>query len=136
MKSKKIAFYYRTGNPKVNEAQIYKLWAQMISNCMASCTCDTDKDIFFDLNVSGLTAVSNRKGFSQLVNQIEHSNYDVIVTNNITTFSRDLCLFIGMLREIFEHGCDVYFVEQELYLRSIDDLIEYMNLVAQQEESV
>lgn len=126
---KRAAFYYRAAVVEAGTEGIYRIWANMITNCISDCTVNVETDVFFDANVSGLTDMTERKGFNQLLNQLDAEKYDVVITNNFCRLSRNMNIFMDMLSEIFSRGCEIRFVEEGVGFSNMEQFIRYMYLM-------
>lgn len=101
----------------------------MITNCISDCTVNVETDVFFDANVSGLTNMTERKGFNQLLKQLDAEKYDVVITNNFCRLSRNMNIFMDMLSEIFSRGCEIRFIEEGVGFNNMEQFIRYMYLM-------
>jgi len=85
----------------------------------------------------GITGVSTRKreGFNRMIADALAGKIDLIITKSVSRFARNTVDTLTAIRELKEHGVEVYFEEQNIY--TLDGkgevLLTIMSSIAQEE---
>lgn len=84
------------------------------------------KEIFFDYGISG-TSRKNRDGFNEMLKRTEEGEYDLIMTKEVSRFSRNLIDTLMIARELRSKGVYIWFVNDFIntqYERDMDALVD------------
>ena len=93
--------------------------------------------IYSDKGISGLST-KNRNGFNKMIHDALNGKIDLILTKNISRFSRNTVDMLKTLRKLKENNVNVFFEEEMLSTDSLESelIITAMSSVAQMESEV
>lgn len=85
-------------------------------------------EIFSDKGISG-TSLKNRTGFIKMINLAKAGQADLIITKDVSRFSRSIVDAHIIVRDLKNHGVGVYFLAQGLYTLNESDWETFSNFV-------
>lgn len=115
---KRVAAYARVSSGK--DAMLHSLSAQ-VSYFSALIQSRPDWQycgVYTDEAVTGTK--ENRAGFQQMIDDCEAGKLDLIIVKSISRFARNTVTLLETVRELKNHGVDVFFEEQNIHTMSSD----------------
>lgn len=85
-------------------------------------------EIFSDKGISG-TSLKNRTDFIKMINLAKAGQADLIITKDVSRFSRSIIDAHVIVKDLKEHGIGVYFLAQGLYTLNESDWETFSNFV-------
>lgn len=91
-------------------------------------------DVYTDKGITGISR-KKREGFNRMIADALAGKIDLIITKSVSRFARNTVDTLTAIRELKEHGVEVYFEEQNIY--TLDGkgevLLTIMSSIAQEE---
>lgn len=133
-RKRKVAGYARVSTDREDQQTSYETqldyYERMIKN-------HEDWDfagMYSDEGISG-TSTAHREGFQNMIEDALAGNIDLIVTKSVSRFARNTVDSLTTIRELKEHGVEVYFEKENIYTfdGKGEILLTIMSSLAQEE---
>ena len=91
-------------------------------------------DVYTDKGITG-TSTAKREGFNRMIQDALAGKIDLIITKSVSRFARNTVDTLTTIRNLKEHGVEVYFEEQNIYTMDGkgEVLLTIMSSIAQEE---
>lgn len=88
----------------------------------------TKVDIFADEGISG-TSLNKRDEFNRMYSMAISGKIDIILTKEVSRFSRNIQDFLNIIKELSAHNVYVYFLSDNLYTERPEDIPTLTDLI-------
>ena len=134
VRKRKVAAYARVSTQSEDQATSFAAQTDYYTNFIQNRDDWEFAGIYADDGVSGCNT-KKRKGFTQMVEDALAGKIDLIVTKSVSRFARNTVDSLNTIRELKEHGVEVFFEEQGIYTFDSKGelLLTIMSSIAQEE---
>ncbi|MCD8237777.1 MAG: recombinase family protein [Clostridiales bacterium] len=134
IRKRRVAAYARVSTQNEDQASSFAAQTDYYTNFIQNRDDWEFAGICADDGVSGCNT-KKRKGFTQMVEDALAGKIDLIVTKSVSRFARNTVDSLNTIRELKEHGVEVFFEEQGIYTFDSKGelLLTIMSSIAQEE---
>lgn len=134
-KKRRVAAYARVSTNEEDQLTSYDAQVRYYTEYISGKEDWEFVEVYADEGISG-THAKNRPEFQRMVDDaIKHGKIDLILTKSISRFARNTVDSLTYIRELKEHGVEVYFEKENIYTFDSkgEMLITIMSSIAQEE---
>lgn len=120
---RRVAAYARVSTDSDEQLTSYDAQVDYYSNLIKRRSDWTFAGMYSDEGISGIKT-ANRPGFKKMIKDAMDGKIDLIITKSISRFARNTVDMLSNVRELKDHGVEVYFEKENIY--SMDTTGELM----------